>query len=77
MAVFGKFMNMDKLIGPDFEKGLARLKAVAEEPTPDGSHARRRNRVRASTAAVEPSNDAAVGQTTVQVSPPPSRPASA
>ena len=31
MAVFGKFMSMDKLIGPDFEKGLARLKAVAEE----------------------------------------------
>jgi polyketide cyclase/dehydrase/lipid transport protein len=31
MAVFGKFMKMDKLIGPDFEKGLARLKAVAEE----------------------------------------------
>ena len=32
MAVFGKFMNMDKMIGPDFEKGLARLKVVAEEP---------------------------------------------
>ena len=31
MAVFGKFMNMDKMIGPDFEKGLTRLKAVAEE----------------------------------------------
>ena len=31
MSVFGKFMSMDKLIGPDFEKGLARLKAVAEE----------------------------------------------
>jgi hypothetical protein len=30
MAVFGRFMNMDKLIGPDFEKGLARLKAAAE-----------------------------------------------
>ena len=30
MAIFGKFMNMDKMIGPDFEKGLARLKAVAE-----------------------------------------------
>ena len=35
MAVFGKFMNMDKLIGPDFEKGLARLKAVAEETPAD------------------------------------------
>jgi polyketide cyclase/dehydrase/lipid transport protein len=32
MAVFGKFVSMDKLIGPDFEKGLTRLKAVAEEP---------------------------------------------
>ena len=30
MAVFGRFMNMDKLIGPDFEKGLARLKVAAE-----------------------------------------------
>ena len=30
MAVFGKLMNMDKLIGPDFEKGLRRLKAAAE-----------------------------------------------
>lgn len=30
MAVFGRFMNMDKLIGPDFEKGLARLKTAAE-----------------------------------------------
>jgi Polyketide cyclase / dehydrase and lipid transport len=30
MAVFGRFMNMDKLIGPDFEKGLTRLKAAAE-----------------------------------------------
>ena len=33
MALFGKVMSMDKLIGPDFEKGLARLKAVAEKPT--------------------------------------------
>ncbi len=31
MSVVGRFMNMDKLIGPDFDKGLARLKAVAEE----------------------------------------------
>jgi len=30
MAVMGRFMNMDKMIGPDFEKGLARLKAAAE-----------------------------------------------
>jgi uncharacterized protein YndB with AHSA1/START domain len=27
---FGLFMNMDKMIGSDFEKGLAQLKAVAE-----------------------------------------------
>jgi len=27
---FGLFMNMDKLVGSDFEKGLAQLKAVAE-----------------------------------------------
>jgi hypothetical protein len=27
---FGLFMNMDKMIGTDFEKGLAQMKAVAE-----------------------------------------------
>jgi hypothetical protein len=32
MALFGRFINMDKMIGPDFEKGLARLKAAAERP---------------------------------------------
>ncbi len=31
MAVFGRFVSMDRMIGPDFEKGLSRLKAVAEE----------------------------------------------
>ncbi len=30
MSVLGKVYSMDRLIGPDFEKGLARLKAVAE-----------------------------------------------
>lgn len=29
-AIFGKLVSMDKLVGKDFEKGLARLKAVAE-----------------------------------------------
>ena len=28
--IFGVFMNMDKMIGPEFEKGLASLKAVVE-----------------------------------------------
>jgi hypothetical protein len=28
--VVGRILPMDKLIGKDFEKGLARLKAVAE-----------------------------------------------
>jgi Polyketide cyclase / dehydrase and lipid transport len=32
MNLFSKVMSMDKLIGKDFEKGLARLKAVAEAP---------------------------------------------
>jgi len=32
--VMGIFKSMDKMIGPDFEKGLARLKTVAEQ---DGS----------------------------------------
>ncbi len=30
-AVFAKVFNMDKMLGNDFDKGLARLKAVAEE----------------------------------------------
>ncbi len=29
---FGLFMSMEKMIGPDFERGLAQLKAVAENP---------------------------------------------
>ena len=28
--VFGLFMNMDKLVGADFEKGLRQLKSVTE-----------------------------------------------
>jgi hypothetical protein len=31
MGLFGRFISMDRMIGADFEKGLARLKAVAEE----------------------------------------------
>lgn len=27
-----RFMSMDKMVGPDFEKGLARLRTVAEAP---------------------------------------------
>jgi hypothetical protein len=30
-AFFMRFMNMDKLVGKDFEKGLAQLKAAAEK----------------------------------------------
>lgn len=30
MALVGRFMPMDKWLGTDFEKGLAKLKAVAE-----------------------------------------------
>jgi hypothetical protein len=29
-ALFGKVMSMDRLVGKDFEKGLARMKAAAE-----------------------------------------------
>jgi len=29
-AIFGKIFSMDKLVGKDFEKGLAQLKAAAE-----------------------------------------------
>ncbi len=30
--VMGLFTSMDKMVGPDFEKGLARLKATTEKP---------------------------------------------
>ncbi len=30
--VMGVFKSMDAMVGPDFEKGLARLKAVCEQP---------------------------------------------
>jgi hypothetical protein len=30
-GVMSRFLSFEKLVGPDFEKGLARLKAVAEE----------------------------------------------
>jgi len=30
--VMGIFRSMDRMIGPDFERGLARLKATAEKP---------------------------------------------
>ena len=32
MNLFSRFVSMDRMIGKDFEKGLARLKAVAEAP---------------------------------------------
>jgi hypothetical protein len=33
LKVMGIFRSMDQMIGPDFEKGLASLKAVSEQPT--------------------------------------------
>jgi hypothetical protein len=30
MALFGRFVSMDKLVGKDFEKGLAKLKVAVE-----------------------------------------------
>ena len=32
MKVMGIFMNMDQMIGRDFEAGLAKMKAAAEKP---------------------------------------------
>ena len=32
--LIGLFMSMDRMVGPDFESGLAGLKAVAEKPAP-------------------------------------------
>jgi hypothetical protein len=29
MGLFGKFMSMDRFVGPDLEKGLDRLSAAA------------------------------------------------
>jgi hypothetical protein len=34
MGLVGKVVPMDRLLGKDFEKGLTRLKAVAEAPSP-------------------------------------------
>jgi hypothetical protein len=31
----GRFLNMDKLVGRDFDKGLARLKTAAETGQPE------------------------------------------
>jgi hypothetical protein len=36
-AVFAKVMPMDRMVGKDMEKGLARMKAAAEAPTPPSS----------------------------------------
>ena len=35
---FGLFMDCDKMIGPDFEKGLASMKAIAESRKPALTH---------------------------------------
>jgi uncharacterized protein YndB with AHSA1/START domain len=32
MKLMGKFFKIDKMVGPDFEKGLAKLKSIAEPP---------------------------------------------
>ena len=32
LKVMGVFRSMDTMIGPDFEKGLARLKAATDKP---------------------------------------------
>jgi hypothetical protein len=37
--VMGVFMNMDKMVGPDFEAGLANLKRVAESSAPPAAAA--------------------------------------
>jgi len=35
------FFDMDKMIGKDFETGLANLKALAEQKPPDATTSRR------------------------------------
>jgi hypothetical protein len=37
--VMGIFTSMDKLVGPDFEKGLAQLRMVSEAPDPGAAPA--------------------------------------
>lgn len=34
MGLMSKIWSMDKMLGPDFERGLAQLKAAAESPAP-------------------------------------------
>jgi hypothetical protein len=34
LKAFGLFMNMDQMIGPDFERGLASMKRIAEQLAP-------------------------------------------
>jgi hypothetical protein len=34
MRVMGRFFSMEKMVGPDFQKGLAQLRSVAETGTP-------------------------------------------
>jgi hypothetical protein len=38
-ALFGKVFSMDRMVGKDFEKGLAQLKARAESEVPDAGDA--------------------------------------
>jgi hypothetical protein len=36
MALFGRVVSMDRLVGRDFEKGLERLDVAATQPQPAG-----------------------------------------
>lgn len=49
--LFGLFMNMDKTVGGDFEKGLAQLKTVAESAPAPGTSAPMETTAPADTAA--------------------------
>lgn len=63
MKLFGIFMNMDKAIGGDFERGLTNLKLVAEDAAK-----------KEPAAAAEPSADAAASSGDEQVPAPPPAP---
>ena len=56
MKGFGLFMNMDKLVGADFEKGLAGLKTVAEGEAAKAAEAEKKAAEEAGAAAAAASD---------------------
>ncbi len=62
--VMSVFMNMDKMIGPDFEKGLASMKTVAEDEAKKAAAARAEAEKKAAETAAAPTDAADAGTAT-------------